>query len=95
MNTAVDSANAAMSARMVSPRESSRRCRTIAAATTPERPPASGRARAASGRRPRIRPVWATRQMKSAPPVQNSRGARRVKYETDSVGTPSGTTTTW
>ena len=79
LNTAVETANEAVSAITIRPRDSSRRCRDMEAATTPDSPPASGRAARATVPRPRTSTALEMRQASSAAPTQNSSGARNVE----------------
>ncbi len=76
---AVDTANEAVSPMIMRPRDSSRRCRDMEAATTPDSSPASGRVARASRGRPRLRTAVEIRQDSSAAPTQSARGARNVE----------------
>ncbi len=79
LNPAVETANEAVRAMINRPRDSSRRCRDMDAATTPDMPPASGRTAPATTRRPRPSRAVAARQDSRAAPSQNSSGARNVE----------------
>src|SRR4051794_4509780 len=61
LNTATDTANEAVSAMTRRPRDSSRRCLDIEAATTPESPRAKGRLRCAMVPRPLLRAAFEMR----------------------------------
>jgi hypothetical protein len=79
LNTAVETANEAVRLIIMRPRDSSRRCRDMAAATTPASPPASGLAARARAARPRLSTAVEVRQDSRAAPNQNSSGARNVE----------------
>ena len=79
MKTAVETAKAAVRPMIASPRDSSRRCRDMEAATTPDSRPASGRAARARTGRPWPSTAVEIRQDRSAAPAQNSNGARNVE----------------
>ena len=78
LKIAVDTANEPVSAMMTTARESSRCCRAMDAATTPERPPATGRVIWASVRRPANSANPDTRHANSAAPTHSINGARNV-----------------
>ncbi len=79
MKIAVETANDAVSAMISRPRDNRRRWRDIDAATTPDRPPASGLAALATAALPRPSAALDSRQDSSAAPIQKSNGARNVE----------------
>ena len=79
---AVDTANEAVSPMIMRPRDSSRRCRDMEAATTPDSSPASGRAARASRGRPRLRTRGGDPpgQQRRPGPERQGRQERRVVH---------------
>ena len=75
----MDTAKDPVRAMIISPRDSSRRWRDIDAATTPDRPWATGREIRAMAFLPLTSAPLDTRQANRADPTHSSNGARKVK----------------
>ena len=78
LKTAVDTANDPVRAMITTARDSSLCCLDMAAATTPDSPPATGFAICARARRPRSSAIDDSRHANNADPIQSMSGAKNV-----------------